>query len=263
MNNVVLYDRKGGVGWITLNRPERFNALNKELVTKLVDCLKGAEDDREVGVVVITGAGKAWCAGGDLDEITDMGNSSADVRRSYLLLFRDMVESVRRLSKPVIAAVNGYCIGGGNELNVACDLTIASEKAKFGQAGSRVGSVPLMGATQIMPMLVGEKRAKEVIFLCRTYDAKQAEEMGWVNKTVPADELIPEVQRWCDELLGMSPTALALAKKSINIYYNLALQSMEDGLEAVTLYWGTDESREGIRAFKEKRKPDFKKYLYK
>ena len=261
MEKAVLSNRKNGTLWLTLNREKIFNAISTELMQELVRELRSVESDPEIGVVVITGRGKAFCAGGDLGEISALGNAPIDERRAYLILFQDMIQAVRRLPKPVIAAVNGYCIGGGNELNLACDISIASEKAKFGQAGPRVGSVPVLGATQIMPVLVGEKRAKEVVFLCRTYDAYEAEKMGWINKIVPHDQLIQEVQTWCDEILQMSPTAIALAKKSLNQYYNLASQNMEDGLEAVALYWGTEESREGIRAFKEKRKPDFKKYL--
>ncbi|RLA93325.1 MAG: 1,4-dihydroxy-2-naphthoyl-CoA synthase [Deltaproteobacteria bacterium] len=261
MEKAVLSNRKSGTLWLTLNREKVFNAISTELMQELVRELRSVESDPEIGVVVITGRGKAFCAGGDLGEISALGNAPIDERRAYLILFQDMIQAVRRLPKPVIAAVNGYCVGGGNELNLACDISIASEKAKFGQAGPRVGSVPVLGATQIMPVLVGEKRAKEVVFLCRTYDAYEAEKMGWINKVVPHDQLIPEVQTWCDEILQMSPTAIALAKKSLNQYYNLASQNMEDGLEAVALYWGTEESREGIRAFKEKRKPDFKKYL--
>ena len=261
MGKEVLANRENGVLWLTLNREEVFNAISTGLMRELVHELRAVESDPEIGVVVITGKGKAFCAGGDLGEISALGNAPIDERRAYLILFQDMIQAVRRLPKPVIAAVNGYCIGGGNELNLACDMSIASEKAKFGQAGPRVGSVPLLGATQIMPVLVGEKRAKEVVFLCRTYDAYEAEKMGWINKVVPHDQLIQEVQAWCDEILRMSPTAIALAKKSLNQYYNLASQNMEDGLEAVALYWGTEESKEGIRAFKEKRRPDFKRYL--
>jgi len=261
MGNAVLSERKNGMLWLTLNREEVFNAISTELMRELVQELRSVESDPEIGVVVITGKGKAFCAGGDLGEISALGDAPIDERRAYLILFQDMIQTIRRLPKPVIAAVNGYCIGGGNELNLACDISIASEKAKFGQAGPRVGSVPLLGATQIMPILVGEKRAKEVVFLCRTYDAHEAEKMGWVNKVVPHDQLIPEVQKWCDEILQMSPTSIALAKKSLNMYYNLASQNMEDGLEAVALFWGTEESKEGVRAFKEKRKPDFRKYL--
>ncbi len=261
MEKAVLSNRKNGTLWLTLNREKVFNAISTELMQELVRELRSVESDPEIGVVVITGKGKAFCAGGDLGEISALGNAPIDERRAYLILFQDMIQAVRRLPKPVIAAVNGYCVGGGNELNLACDISIASEKAKFGQAGPRVGSVPVLGATQIMPILVGEKKAKEVVFLCRTYDAYEAEKMGWINKVVPHDQLIPEVQTWCDEILQMSPTAIALAKKSLNQYYNMASQNMEDGLEAVALYWGSEESREGIRAFKEKRKPDFKKYL--
>lgn len=261
MSSQVLFERKGGVVWLTLNREKVFNAVSTTLLKELISCLKSVESDPETGAVVITGAGKAFCAGGDLDEFIPLGNSSITDRRAYLILFRDMIDAIRRLPKPVIAAVNGHCIGGGNEINVACDLSIASDKAKFAQVGPRVGSVPLMGATQIMPILVGEKLAKEVVFLCRTYDASEAERMGWINKVVPHEQLIPETERWCQELLEKSPTALALAKKSLNLYYNAAAQSLDDGLEAIALYWGTEESKEGFRAFKEKRAPEFKKYL--
>ena len=261
MSDSVLCERKAGVAWITLNRPDAFNAITVEFMQTLIGCLDAAEEDAETGVVVITGAGKAWCAGGDLDELGGLGNSSINERRGFLVCFRNMIETVRRLSKPVIAAVNGYVVGGGNELHVACDLSIASEKAKFGQAGPRVGSIPVMGATQIMPMLVGEKRAKEIIFLCHTYTAEQAEKMGWINKVVPHEQLMPEAEQWCRELLAMSPTSLAISKKCINFYSNLGMQNMEANLESLALYWGTEESKEGFAAFKEKRKAEFKKYL--
>jgi len=261
MSDSVLCERKDGVARITLNRPDAFNAITVEFMQTLIRHLDAAEEDADTGVVVITGAGKAWCAGGDPGELGGIGNASINERRHFLVVFRNMIETVRRLSKPVIAAVNGYCIGGGNELHVACDLSIASEKAKFGQAGPRVGSIPVMGATQVMPMLVGEKRAKEIIFLCRTYTAEQAEKMGWINKVVPHDQLLSETEQWCRELLDKSSTSLAVSKKCINFYSNLAVQNMEANIEGLALYWGTEESKEGFAAFKEKRKAEFKKYL--
>ena len=256
--NNLIFEKDGNIGLVKINRPEVLNAVNIETIIELEKALNEFYGDKDIFVIIITGEGKSFVSGSDISRLAKMNSLEA---REYSRIGQRVLSFIEQMEKPVIAAVNGYALGSGCELAMACDVRIVSEKAKFGQAGPRVGSVPVLGATQIMPVLVGEKRAKEVVFLCRTYDAHEAEKMGWINKVVPHDQLIPEVQTWCDEILQMSPTAIALAKKSLNQYYNLASQNMEDGLEAVALYWGTEESREGIRAFKEKRKPDFKKYL--
>jgi 1,4-dihydroxy-2-naphthoyl-CoA synthase len=257
VESTVIYESEHGVCYLTLNRPEVFNALNLRLVQDLVSALRRAESEAEVRVVILKGAGKAWCAGGDLEELLKLTGSTIE-RRAYLLDFKAMIDTVRGISKPVIAAVHGACVGGGNELNIACDLTIASEKAKFGQAGPRVGSMPAFGVPQNLQILVGEKRSREITYLCRLYTAKEAEAMGWINKVVAAEELDKEVEAWAGEILDKSPTAIALAKKMHNAYYDLLSSSAEMGVEMLTFFWGTPEAREGMLAFKEKRQPLFK-----
>ncbi|MHC4459229.1 MAG: enoyl-CoA hydratase/isomerase family protein [Planctomycetota bacterium] len=257
MESTVIYETKENICYLTLNRPEVFNALNHQLVQDVTSALNRAESETDVRVVILKGAGKAWCAGGDLEELLKLTQEIASRRREYLMKFKAMIEKVRNVSKPVIAAVHGACVGGGNELNIACDLTIASERARFGQAGPRVGSMPAFGVPQNLQILVGEKRSREITYLCRLYTAREAETMGWINKVVPADQLDQEVENWAQEIISKSPTAITLAKKMHNIYYDLLSPSVEIGVEMLTFFWGTQEAREGMLAFKEKRQPVF------
>ncbi len=257
MESKVIYDVEEGIGHLTLNRPEVFNALSLQLIQDLISALKQADSDQQVRVLILKGAGKAWCAGGDIEELLRLTEGSAHDRRDYLLNFKAMIDTVRGISKPVIAAVHGACVGGGNELNIACDLTIASENAKFGQAGPRVGSMPVFGVPQTLQLLVGEKRSREITYLCRLYTAREAEVMGWINKVVPRDELYKEAENWAREIAAKSPTAIVLAKKMHNLYYNLLSSSVEIGVEMLTFFWGTPEAKEGMLAFKEKRIPIF------
>ncbi len=258
MESTVIYEKKDAICDLTLNRPKVFNSLNLQLVRDLISALKQAEEDPAIRVIILKGAGKAWCAGGDLEELLKLTEGSASDRRAYLMVFKAMIDTVRHISKPVIAAVHGACVGGGNELNIACDLTIASEKAKFGQAGPRVGSMPAFGVPQNLQILVGEKRSREITYLCRLYSAQEAETLGWINKVVPGEELETEVEKWANEIIAKSPTAIALAKKMHNAYYDLLSSSAEIGVEMLTFFWGTPEAREGMLAFKEKREPIFK-----
>ncbi len=258
MEATVLSETKDSICYLTLNRPEKFNALNLQLVLSLISALQKVESDSKVRVVILKAAGKAWCAGGDLDELLELTQGSAADRRHFLTKFKAMIDVVRSISKPTIAAVQGVCIGGGNELNIACDLTIASEKAKFGQAGPRVGSVPAFGVPQNLQILVGEKRSREISYLCRLYSAQEAASMGWINKVVAHEELEKEAENWAREIIDKSPTAIALAKKMHNIYHDTLSSSAEMGVEMLTFFWGTEEAREGMVAFKEKRKPIFK-----
>lgn len=257
MASTVIYETKENICYLTLNRPEVFNALNHQMVKDMTSALSRAESETDVRVVILKGAGKAWCAGGDLEELLKLTQETASRRRKYLMEFKAMIEKVRKISKPVIAAVHGACVGGGNELNIACDLTIASERARFGQAGPRVGSMPAFGVPQNLQILVGEKRSREITYLCRLYTAREAETMGWINTVVPADRLDQEAENWAREIISKSPTAITLAKKMHNIYYDLLSPTVEIGVEMLTFFWGTDEAREGMLAFKEKRQPVF------
>jgi len=252
----VLFQCTDGVAWITINRPAVRNAFRARTVDELVAAFRQAWQDDAVGVVVLTGAGdKAFCSGGDQKERGGAGYGNApgiglDVASLHAI--------IRNIPKPVIAMVNGYAIGGGHVLHVLCDLSIAADTAIFGQTGPRVGSVDPGFGTAYLARIVGEKKAREIWYLCRQYSASEALAMGLVNAVVPAAELRAEVQRWCAELLEKSPTALKLAKYSFNADTDHIHGITEMGFSALELYYQTDEAIEGRNAFVEKRKPDFR-----
>lgn len=251
----ILYTVDDGVATITINRPEKRNAFREMTLDELIEAFRAAEVDRSVGVIVLTGAGdKAFCAGGDIswEEGSDMMGAHQLARRSISL---SMI--MRGCGKPVIARVRGFAIGGGNELNLLCDLTVASEDSTFGQAGPKMGSVPVWWGTQLLPRLIGEKRAREVVMLCQRYTAQEALEMGWINRVVKADELDDAVDEWCQRLLEMSPQALRVAKLSLNFESDQLWPSVLHGYQMISFIHGTDEFHEGTQAFLEKRKPDF------
>ena len=253
----VLYDKQDGVAWITINRPETRNAFRTRTVHELTDAFQDARWDPSVGVVVLTGAGdKAFCSGGDQKERGSGGYSTGGERPMYV---DGLHSAIRHCPKPVIAMVNGFAIGGGHVLHVLCDLSIASENAIFGQTGPRVGSVDPGFGTAYLARVVGEKKAREIWYLCRQYSAADALAMGLVNKVVPAAELRAEVERWCAELLEKSPTALRLAKQSFNADTEQLAGITELGFSALELYYQTEEALEGRNAFLEKRPPRFRK----
>jgi len=252
----VLYETSAGVAWITINRPERRNAFRALTVRELTACFHQAGHDRDVGVVVLTGAGdKAFCSGGDQKERGGSGYDEMDVAPLHA--------AIRNIPKPVIAMVNGYAIGGGHVLHVICDLSVAADNAIFGQTGPRVGSVDPGFGTAYLARVVGEKKAREIWYLCRQFSAADALAMGLVNKVVPAAELRAEVERWCSELLAMSPTALKLAKLSFNADTDHIAGIGALGFAALHLYYDTAEANEGANAFLEKRPPNFRKHLKK
>jgi naphthoate synthase len=254
----VLYEKRNGVAWITINRPDVRNAFRTRTVHELTDAFEDARYDPAVGVVVLTGAGdRAFCAGGDQKE-RGAGGYSQDGQRPMNV---DRLHSaIRHCPKPVIAMVNGFAIGGGHVLHVLCDLSIAAETAVFGQTGPRVGSVDAGHGTGYLARVVGEKKAREIWYLCRQYSAQDALAMGLVNKVVPAKDLRAEVEQWCRELLDKSPTALALAKQSFNIDSETRAGVAEFATTALNLYYQTEEALEGRNAFVEKRAVDFKKF---
>lgn len=254
----ILYEKKDGVAWITINRPEVRNAFRTRTVHELIEAFTEARFDPEVGVVVLTGAGdKAFCAGGDQKE-RGVGGYGTDGQRPMDV--EALHNAIRHCPKPVIAMVNGYAIGGGHVLHVLCDLTIAADTAIFGQTGPRVGSVDAGFGTGYLARIVGEKRAREIWYLCRQYTAREALEMGLVNKVVPLAELRAETERWCRELLEKSPTALRLAKQSFNIDSEQRAGVAEFAATALHLYYQTEEALEGRNAFVEKRPPDFRRF---
>jgi 2-ketocyclohexanecarboxyl-CoA hydrolase len=254
----LLYEMRDGVAWITMNRPAVRNAFRAKTVDELIHAFRAAWDDRDVGVVVLTGAGdKAFSAGGDQRERTGAGYGGAG---GIGIDVHGLHGVIRAIPKPVIAMVNGFAIGGGHVLHVVCDLTIAADTAIFGQVGPRVGSVDPGFGTAYLARLVGEKKAREIWYLNRRYSAAQAVEMGLANIAVPHDELDAEVDRWCKELMERSPTALALAKRSFNADTESIRGIASMGMAALSLYYDTEESKEGGRAYREKRKPDFRKF---
>jgi len=253
----IICEKKEGVAEITINRPHAYNAFTSNTLKELALAFEDADQDPEVGVVVLTGAGdKAFCSGGDLKEAAQSGgyNRENDYWHSRLH------HSIRCTSKPTIAAVNGYAIGGGHILHLLCDISIASENAKFGQAGPKVGSFDAGFGASFLARCVGEKKAREIWFLCRQYTAKEALEMGLVNKVVPPDKLKEEVNLWCKEILANSPFALKFLKKALNADTDHQWGFDEMSGAAVRLYWATEEAEEAKKAFSEKRKPDFSKF---
>jgi len=253
----LIVERRGSAEWITINRPERMNAFRGRTCDELIHALQRAAWDREVAAIVLAGAGdKAFCTGGD----QSAHEGQYDGRGTIGLPREELHAALRDAPKPVIARVQGYAIGGGNVLCTVCDLTIASERAVFGQVGPKVGSVDPGYGTALLARVVGEKKAREMWYLCRRYSAAEALAMGLVNAVVPHGELDAEVQRWCDEIAERSPTAIAIAKRSFNMdtAHQAGIAGM--GLLALKLYYDTDESREGVRAFNEKRAPQFRRH---
>ena len=250
MSDIVV-DRRGEVVWLRLNRPERMNSYDAEMARALIAAIEAAAD---TGVIVITGTGRAFCAGGYL---ANLSNPDPDALRSMFYGSLHLYEAIRTSPRPVIAAVNGAAAGGGNELVVACDLAIAAESATFGQTGVKGGSAPVLGGTNFLAMNIGEKRAKEVAFLCRRYPARQALELGWINAVVADAELESEVTRWADELLRMSPRYLEIAKISSNVWWNHSRDAYLSGLGMLVQAIGSADMIEGATAFMEKRPPRF------
>jgi enoyl-CoA hydratase/carnithine racemase len=247
----VVVDRRDQVLWLTLNRPERMNSYDRGTIDELVEAFYENADAR---VTVITGTGRAFCAGGYLANLSNP--DFWEIRKMFtgsMLLF----DTIRQAPMPVIAAVNGGAFGGGNELVVCCDLAIAAESAQLGQTGVKVGSAPVLGGTNLLAMTIGEKRAKEISFLCRKYTAQQAYDMGWINAVVPDDQLEAEVNQWCDEIISMSARYMEVAKASSNLYYNANRDNMLTSLGALLQAVGSPDMLEGARAFMEKRKPQF------
>jgi len=251
----VLYEEKDGVATVTVNRPESLNAFRMGTYEEVADAIQRAGWNPEIGVIVLTGAGnRAFGVGGDSKnkkwERRGRGTIGVPVEHVHA--------AIRDVPKPVIAKVRGYAIGGGNVLCTLCDLTIAAESAVFGQIGPKMGSVDPGFGTALLARCVGEKKAREMWYLCRRYTAREAMAMGLVNTVVPDAELDAEVDRWCQELLDRSPTAIAIAKRSFNADSEHIRGISSMGFQAVALYYQSDECKEANASFREKRKPNFR-----
>ena len=256
----IRYEHSGtGIALVTIARPEVRNAFRPETVAELIDAFRRIRDDGSIGCVLLTGAGEAaFCSGGDLNVKGRGGYVGEDGLARLNVL--DLQRQIRSLPVPVIALVNGFAIGGGHVLHIVCDLSIASDNAIFGQVGPQVGSFDAGFGIGLLARLVGDKKAKEIWFLCRRYDARQALEMGLVNAVVPSDRLLDEGVAWADEILAMSPTAIRFLKSAFLVATDGLAGLQEFAGNATGLYYTTDEAHEGSKAFLEKREPDFGRF---
>jgi naphthoate synthase len=255
----IRYETAEGIAKITIDRPHVRNAFRPQTLFELKDAFTRAHEDQDVGVIILTGEGPlAFCSGGD-QRIRGHGGYVGDdgVPRLNVL---ELQRQIRTLPKPVVAMVAGYAIGGGHVLHIVCDLTIAADNARFGQTGPKVGSFDGGYGATLLARIVGHKKAREIWYLCRQYDAQQALDMGLVNTVVPLDQLEAETVQWCREMLQMSPTALRFLKASFNADTDGLAGIQQLAGDATLLYYLTDEAKEGRNAFVEKRKPDFSQF---
>jgi naphthoate synthase len=260
----IIYEKSDGIAKITINRPEKRNAFRPETTLELYDAFADAREDASIGVILLTGKGPAkdgkyaFCSGGDQSIRGSKGYVGKDgVPRLNIL---DVQKQIRSIPKPVIALVAGYAIGGGHVLHVVCDLTIAADNAVFGQTGPKVGSFDGGFGASYLARIVGQKKAREIWFLCRQYNAQEALQMGLVNKVVPVDQLEAEGVQWAKEILEKSPLAIRLLKSAFNAELDGQAGIQELAGNATLLYYMSEEAQEGKNAYNEKRKPDFKKF---
>ena len=256
--NEILVEVKESAAWITINRPEVRNAFREQTLDELREAVLETRNDPSISCIVITGAGEqAFSAGGDFYAMKRLNWGNAAHWNDRML---GLAMAIRGVPVPVIAMVNGWCMGGGHELALWCDLVIASENAVLGQTGARVGACPTVGATQYLPRIVGERIAREMIFLARSFKADEAVKVGLINKCVPQDKLYEETLEWVKRINSHSGQTLRQTKKSLNAESDELYASWQHGMELLAHVWGSEESLEGMHAFLEKRKPDFKKF---
>ena len=255
----ILFEQYKGIAKITINRPEVYNAFRPLTNTEMLDAMNICRDREDIGVVILTGIGdKAFCSGGDQNYKTFGGYRDADGTPRLNVL--DLQKAIRSIHKPVIAMVNGYSIGGGNVLNTVCDLSIASENARFGQTGPKVGSFDAGFGSSYMARCVGQKKVREIWFLCRQYTAQEALEMGLVNKVVPLERLEDETVEWCETILQRSPMAIRMIKRALNAELDGQRGLMEFAGDTTLMYYLMEEAQEGKNAFLEKRAPNFEQF---
>jgi len=251
----ILFEVKDQVAWITINRPRVLNSFREQTLEELIDAFKSTRLDPTIACAVVTGAGdKSFSAGGDFYAMKRLTWQNAMMWNDLML---GTAMAIRGLPIPVIAMVNGWCMGGGHELALWCDLVIASDNAVLGQTGARVGACPTVGATQYIPRMIGERLAREMIFCARRFSGAEAVEIGLINKCVPQKDLLAETLAWCETIKSHSPQTLRMTKKSLNFESDLLYASWQHGMELLAHVWGSEESLEGMNAFLEGRKPDF------
>ena len=254
----ILYQVKDQVAWITINRPRVMNAFREQTLDELIDAFKSTRNDPSIACAVVTGAGdKSFSAGGDFYAMKRLNWINASMWNDRM---QGLAMQIRGLPIPVIAMVNGWCMGGGHELALWCDLVIASENAMLGQTGAKVGACPTVGATQYLPRIIGERLAREMIFCARRFSAKEAEQVGLINKCVKQKDLLKETLVWCETIKGHSPQTLRMTKKSLNFESDNLYSSWQHGMELLAHVWGSEESLEGMNAFLKGRPPNFQKF---
>ena len=259
--NDILFEVKNNVAWITINRPKSHNAFREQTLDELIHAFKSTRNDPSIVCAVVTGAGDtSFSAGGDFGAMMKLNWANAYHWNDRML---GTAMTIRGLPIPVIAMVNGWCMGGGHELALWCDMVIASDNAMFGQSGAKVGACPTVGATQYIPRMIGERLAREMIFLARTFTAAEAVEIGLINKVVPQAKLREETEKWCETIKGHSGQTIRMTKKSLNHESDELYASWQHGMELLAHVWGSDEANEGMQAFLEKRKPDFMQFRMK
>ena len=256
--NEILFELKDDVAWITINRPQVLNAFREQTLDELIEAVKSIREDASIVAAVITGSGdRAFSAGGDFQAMMKLNRANAMHWNDRML---GLAMAIRGATVPVIAMVHGHCMGGGHELALWCDLVISADDGVFGQTGAKVGACPTVGATQYIPRLIGDRLAKEMIFLCRTFPAEEAVKIGLINKVVPKADLRRATEEWCQQMKGYSGQTLRATKKSLNFESDELYASWQQGMELLAEIWGSEESLEGMNAFLEKRKPDFHKF---
>ncbi len=254
----ILFEVTDQVAWITINRPRVLNCFREQTLDEMIDALKSTREDPSIVCAVITGAGeKSFSAGGDFYAMKRLNFNNAYMWNDRML---GLAMTIRGLPIPVIAMVNGWCMGGGHELALWCDLVIASENAVLGQTGAKVGACPTVGATQYIPRIIGERLAREMIFCARRFGAKEAVEVGLINKCVPLKDLRKETLKWCETMKGHSALTIRMTKKSLNSESDMLYASWQQGMELLAHVWGSEEAAEGMNAFLAGRKPDFQKF---
>lgn len=248
----LLVNDEAGRRTITINRPEKLNALRRQTFDELLEILTQTARFEEIRVVVITGAGgRAFSVGGDRDEFTEL---DAYAMREFLFNLMRVSEAMRALPQPIIARVDGWCLAGGNEVLLHCDLAAASDRSTFGQAGPTVGVFPVWGGTQLLPLHVNDKRAREVVLLCEQHPAERALSWGWINRVVPVEDLDDEVQRMCDRIIELSPRALAMAKSNMNQLPDMVYSGYRQGMEMQASLWNNPETLERFAAIRQERR---------
>ncbi len=254
----IFYAVKDQVAWITINREKVLNAFREQTLDEMIDALKFTREDPTIVCAVITGKGnKSFSAGGDFYAMKRLNFTNAYMWNDRML---GLAMTIRGLPIPVIAMVNGWCMGGGHELALWCDLVIASENAVLGQTGAKVGACPTVGATQYIPRIIGERLAREMIFCARRFGAKEAVEVGLINKCVPQKDLLKETLKWCETMKGHSALTIRMTKKSLNAESDNLYASWQHGMELLAHVWGSPEANEGMEAFLAGRKPNFQKF---